>query len=173
MNVEKYVVLLLSEILENGLTWHVAFIGPQQIEKTKMEMQHRVAFHQDIHSLISHKLLAYLINEMGLVARKPVFGVFVEARLKAVYSATETSWKIEISPVASLHMLLSKKRITKVMIRLCRCTGWYVSLLLANPRRQVFSRRGPNYLEHLNINNTHLYIIPFIKLYERISILAF
>ena len=45
----------------------------------------------------------------SLVVRKPVFGVSVEARLKAVYSATETSWKIEISPVASLDMLLSKK----------------------------------------------------------------
>ena len=42
--------------------------------------------------------------QMGLIARKPVFGVSVKARFKPVSSATETIQKIEISPVATLHM---------------------------------------------------------------------
>ena len=40
-------------------------------------------------------------------------------------------------------MQLSKKRITKALIRLRGCAGWSVPVLFANPRRQVFSRRGP------------------------------
>ena len=42
-------------------------------------------------------------------------------------------------------MLLSKKRITKALIRLRGCAGWSAPLLFANHRRQVFSRRGPYY----------------------------
>ena len=41
-------------------------------------------------------------------------------------------------------MILSKKRITKVLIRLRGCAGWSAPVLFANPRRQVFSRQGPN-----------------------------
>ena len=41
-------------------------------------------------------------------------------------------------------MILSKKRITKALIRLRECAGWSAPVLFANPRRQVFSRRGPN-----------------------------
>ena len=40
-------------------------------------------------------------------------------------------------------MILSKKRITKALIRLRGCAGWSAPVLFANPRRQVFSRRGP------------------------------
>ena len=40
-------------------------------------------------------------------------------------------------------MILSNKRITKVLIRLRRCAGWGAPLLFANHRRQVFSRHGP------------------------------
>ena len=46
---------------------------------------------------------------MGLMAIKPVFGVSDKARCKPASSATETNLKIEISHVASLHMILSKK----------------------------------------------------------------
>ena len=46
---------------------------------------------------------------LGLDATKPVFGASDKAKLKSVYSATETRQKIEISPVASLDMILSKK----------------------------------------------------------------
>ena len=81
---------------------------------------------------------------MGLVARKPVFGVSDNASFKPVSSASETSWKIEISLVISLDMMLFDKRTTKALIRLRGCAGWSAPLLFANHRRQVFSRRGPN-----------------------------
>ena len=79
---------------------------------------------------------------MGPAARKPAFGFSAEASFKPVSSATETSQKIEISSVASVHMILSKKRITKALIRLRGCAGWSVPVLFANPQRQVFSHRG-------------------------------
>ena len=80
---------------------------------------------------------------MGLDATKPVFGVSDKARYKPVSSATETSYKIEISPKASLHMVLFKKRITNVLIGLRGCAGWSAPLLFANPRRR-FSRDEPH-----------------------------
>ena len=89
----------------------------------------------------SYKVYTYQIN-LGLDATKPVFGVSEKVRLKPVFSATETSWKIEISLLASLDMILSNKRITKALIRLRGCAGWSAPLLLATHRRQVFSRRG-------------------------------
>ena len=46
---------------------------------------------------------------MGLNETKPVFGVSDKASFKPVSSATETSKKIEISPLASLYMILSEK----------------------------------------------------------------
>ena len=84
------------------------------------------------------------LYQMSLVATKPVYRVSDKAIFKPVSSATETSWKIEISPVASLHMVLFKKRISKALIRLRGCAGWSAPLLFAHPRRQTFSRRGPN-----------------------------
>ena len=84
---------------------------------------------------------------LGLVATKPVFGVFEKARLKPVSSVTQTILKFEIPLVASLDMILSKKRITKALIRLRGCAGWSAPVLFANHRRQVSSRRGPIYLD--------------------------
>ena len=80
---------------------------------------------------------------MGLIVRKPVFGVSDKVRFKPVSSATEISWKIEFLREASLNIILSKKRITKVLIRLRGCSGWSAPLLFTNPWRQVFSRQGP------------------------------
>ena len=60
---------------------------------------------------------------MGFDVTKPVFGASEKARLKPSFSATETSWKIEILLVASLDMVISKKRIPKVLISLCGCAG--------------------------------------------------
>ena len=51
--------------------------------------------------------------------------------------------KLKFHHVASLHMILSKKRITKAQIRLCGCAGWSASVLFANQQRQVFSLQGP------------------------------
>ena len=80
---------------------------------------------------------------MGLVARKPVFGVSNKVRFKPAFSATETSQKIEIALEASLGMIFSNTGITQALIRLCGCAGWSAPLLFANHRRQVFPRRGP------------------------------
>ena len=60
---------------------------------------------------------------MDLIARKPAFGGSDKASFKPVFSPTETSSNIDISPVASLHMTLYKKRITKALIRLRGCAG--------------------------------------------------
>ena len=38
-------------------------------------------------------------------------------------------------------MILSNKPITKALIRLRGCAGWFAPLLFANHQRQVFSRR--------------------------------
>ena len=55
---------------------------------------------------------------MGSDARKPASIVSNKVRFKRVCSATETSYKMENSLVASLDMILSNKRITKALIRL-------------------------------------------------------
>ena len=86
---------------------------------------------------------------LGLVARKPVFGVSDKASFKPVSSAIETSKKIDISLEASLDTKLGNKRKTKALIRLRVCAGWSAPLLFANPRRQVFSRRGPSYFNRI------------------------
>ena len=80
---------------------------------------------------------------MGFEVRKPVFGVSEKARLKPNFSDTETSWKIEISLVEILDMILLDKQITKALISLHTCAGWSAPVLFANPRRQVLSCRGP------------------------------
>ena len=85
----------------------------------------------------------YKLRHVGLVVRKPVFGISNKASFKPVSSATETSYKIEILPVTRINMALSKKQITKMLIRLRGWAGWSAPVLFSNPRRQVFSRRGP------------------------------
>ena len=60
---------------------------------------------------------------------KPVFGVSDKAR--GGFRQSET--QIEISLVASLVMILSKKGITNALISLGGCACWSVPLLLANP----------------------------------------
>ena len=52
---------------------------------------------------------------------------------KSFSSASKTNQKIEISAVASLDMILSRKQITQVQIRLRGCSVWSAPLLLANP----------------------------------------
>ena len=70
---------------------------------------------------------------MGLDARKPVFWVPDQAGLTPVSSITRTSQKNEVSHVASLDMILTNKRTTKVLISLRGCAGWSVPLLFAHP----------------------------------------
>ena len=99
--------------------------------------------------ILSSKMKMMVGTVWALVARKPVVGVSDKASCKPVFSATETSYKkIESSPVASLHvaslhMIFSKNRIPKALIRLRECAGWSAHVLFAKPRRQVCSLRGP------------------------------
>ena len=51
-------------------------------------------------------------------------------------SATQTSYNIEISLVASLDIILSSTRITKALIRLCGCAGLF-SLKLQTLQTQM------------------------------------
>ena len=50
---------------------------------------------------------------------------------------------LKILLVACLDMILSNKQITKALISLRGWAGWSAPLLFANPRKQVFSQRGP------------------------------
>ena len=65
------------------------------------------------------------------LTQENLFSGFRQIRLKPVSSATGTSLKIEISPVASLDRKLSNKRITKALIRLGRWAEWSAPLLFA------------------------------------------
>ena len=69
---------------------------------------------------------------MGLVTRKPVFGVSDQVRLNPICSATETRKKIKISLLPSLCMILSNRWITKVLARQWGCAGWSAPLLFAS-----------------------------------------
>ena len=85
----------------------------------------------------------FALHYMGLVARKPSFGVPDQASFKPVFSATETkldNWNFTCS---SLHIILSKKRITKALIRLRGCAGTSAPVLFANPPKTGFPVRGP------------------------------
>ena len=55
-------------------------------------------------------------------------------RFKPSCSGTEISYKIEISLVASLDMILFNQQITKMLISLRGCTGWSAPLLLESPK---------------------------------------
>ena len=92
-----------------------------------------------IHLILDH-ISVCLLHHIWASSRENLSSGFPKkkTRLNPVSSATETSLKIELSFVASLDMVLSKKRITKVLIRLRGCAGWSAPLLFANLRRQVF-----------------------------------
>ena len=54
-------------------------------------------------------------------------------------------------------MILSNKRITKALIRLCGCPGWSGPVLFAKPQRQVLSRRGPYYMRSESSGKLHVW----------------
>ena len=88
---------------------------------------------------------AYLINNyMSLITRKPVFGVGDQVRLKPACSATDTSYRLELSAIASRDFILSRQRTTKALIRLCGCAGWSAPLLFAYGIKMFF-----HYMAHI------------------------
>ena len=83
--------------------------------------------------LLVHNVKNHIPNlYLSLIATKPVFRVSDKVRFIPACTATGTSLKIEILLVASFDMVLSKKRITKALIRVCRCAGGSAPLLFAN-----------------------------------------
>ena len=109
------------------------------------------------------------ILQMGLVARKPVFRVSDKTIFKPVSSAAEISQKVEISPVPSLHMILTKTRITKALISLRGCAGWSAPVLFTNPRRQVFSRCSSNFISQTYVARS-LVSLTYLLIHERLKI---
>ena len=69
--------------------------------------------------------------------------------------------KNELSFVASWGMVLSKRRITKALIRLRGCAGWSAPLLFAILWRQVFSRGGNYGIVCQNWPETYEYSMTF------------
>ena len=63
-------------------------------------------------------------------------------------------------------MVVSTKRITKALIRLRGCAGWSAPMLLANPRSQVFSRRGPIFSILYILTSWHIFL-KFDKVWQR------
>ena len=67
----------------------------------------------------------------SLVTRKPVFGVLDQATFKPACSASKTSLSLEILDLASIAIILSRQRTTKVLIRMHGCAGCSAALLFA------------------------------------------
>ena len=93
----------------NCVVWKNAFFHVWEMKKSLMRYLFTWVFF-----FWQHYIVWY---HMGLVVRKTVFGgggggggCFDKECFKPVSSAKETSLKIEISPAASLHMILSKKQ---------------------------------------------------------------
>ena len=56
------------------------------------------------------------LKQVSLVTRKPVFGVFDQVRLKPACSATETSYRLDISDLETRGIILPRQRTTKALI---------------------------------------------------------
>ena len=96
-----------------------------------------------IWSLVQHLTFCFKHIIWAWSRQNQSFGASDKARLKTASFATGTSWKIVISPVTNLHMILSNRWITKALIRQRGRAGWSEPLLVAKLERQIFSRRGP------------------------------
>ena len=90
---------------KSGLTFRRADLGPNCLQRLSADDTRR----QRVKKSILFSKGSSTECHMGLSARKPVFGVSDKVRLNPVYSATETSQKVEISLEASLGMILSNK----------------------------------------------------------------
>ena len=86
-------------------------------------------------------------------------GNFHQVRVKPGCSTTETSYNLETLDIASIHIILSKKRTTKVLIRQRGCAGWSAPLLFAYVIRHIFTWPGLNVdlkTVALTTGNSHL-----------------
>ena len=89
-----------------------------------------------------------------LIARKPVFRVCDQEKFNSACSVTGTSQNLEISHIISFIIILSRQHITKVLIRLHGCAGWYAPLFVCNKIR--FSRDKFNMqIKKANLSKPH------------------
>ena len=70
--------------------------------------------------------------------------IFDQVWLKPACPATEASYNLETLDIASIHIILSKQRTTKVLIRLRGCAGWSAPLLFVYGIRHIFAWPGPH-----------------------------
>ena len=94
--------------------------------------------HYQILSSLFLEVLTSCISYKWAPSRENLSSGFA-TRLKPACSATETSYKLEVSDRETRGIVLSRQWITKTLIRLHRCAGWFVSLLFAYGIRQAFS----------------------------------
>ena len=80
---------------------------------------------------------------MGLDATNSVFGVSDKVRLKPVSSATKINYKNEASLVASLYMILFKRRIKKGAYQPVHPRKLIGIVLVHTPEKQFFLASRP------------------------------
>ena len=90
-----------------------------------------------------------------------VFGVFDQVRLKPVCAATETSYGLETSAIASSGIILSRQRTTKALIRLRGCAGWTAPLLFAYGINRFSRDVAESYLAPSDLILVHVFIYIF------------
>ena len=99
----------------------------------------------------------YLSQTIGLSRENLSLGYpkSYNVRPKPDCSATEISYNLESSHVASSAGILSRKRITKTLIRLRGCAGWSVPLFFGQ-QYQVYLKLVSIFLEILLIHVIHV-----------------
>ena len=86
----------------------------------------------------------FALQYMGLVARKPSFGVPDQASFKPVFSATETkldNWNFTCSKFTYYAFQKANNKGAEHTAQMCRLVC--ACVVCKPPRRQVFPRRGP------------------------------
>ena len=89
-------------------------------------------------SLEAFSIIALLTFNIGHVERKPVFRFQTKWISYQSPQLQSLAWKLKVSSIARLHIILSIKLITKTLIRQRGCAGWSAPVFFANPPRQVF-----------------------------------
>ena len=82
----------------------------------------------------------------GRDARKPVSRISTNVKPNPVCLARENRYTIEILHRTSLTNILSRKLITKTLIRMRECAGWSAHLLFACNKIRVSSDEAILYL---------------------------
>ena len=79
-----------------------------------------------------------------------------QVRLKPACSATETSWSLEISDIATIGVILSKQRTTKALIRLLHLCCSHMAQDRFSPVAQLSIAKYSKIRQFLNpVNNSY------------------